>query len=66
MKKSRDDDVDVETLLVEANQRYEDLKIGAILHSECNQTSPQSLFLVNYMNQVQCLLNFIKASRVAN
>eukprot|EP00794_Sanderia_malayensis_P013484 gene13484-14881_t len=66
VKKSRDDDVDVATLLADANQRYEDLKIGKHLHNESSQKSPQILFLVNYMNQVQCLLNFIKASRMAN
>ena len=64
IKKSRDDDVDVETLLADANQRYEDLKIGTTLHSEESQKSPQTLFLVSYMNQVPFLLNFIKASRV--
>lgn len=62
---NRDDDVDVETLLVEANQRYEDLQIFN-LRNKINLRSPQTLFLVNYMNHVQCLLNFIKASRVAN
>ena len=66
VKKSRGDDVDVETVLVDANQKYEDLKNGTYLHSEESQKSPQTLFSVNYMNQVQCLLNFIKASRMAN
>ena len=53
-------------MLADANQGYEDLKIGTNLHDENSQKSPQKLFLVNYMNQVQCLLNFIKASRMAN
>lgn len=53
VKKSRDDSVDAAAFLVDASQRYDHLKIGTNLHNEDIQKSPQTLFLVNYMNQVQ-------------